>query len=156
VGELYNAVERGGIRASATPDAYYAIVFARCPTEALPSHTLKEIEHVAQRPMHIRRMVSALLRRLRRDVGARVSLGRLLADSSDVGVRNNILALLSSDGALTDEQLTPGVDDLHKEQQRVDGSRIAYDLMNEQYQSVVLGLMDRFGERPLRTMSLAD
>jgi hypothetical protein len=154
VSELYSYAEKDGIRTFANPDAYYAIVFARCPVGALPDHMLKAIEHVSRRPMYTGRMVSSLLRRLRRDEGARLELGLLLTSSSDVGLKNNILALLSLTGKLTDQQMAAGADDLQKEQQRPEGSRVAYDLMSEQYQSVVIGLMDRLGDRLVQTTSV--
>jgi hypothetical protein len=147
VGEVYRHAKSGGIRSFSSPDLFYAVVFARCPVASLPTHLKEAVDHVARRQMYTGRMVSALLRRLRRDEDARLALSEMLVSSSDVGLRNNLIALLAASGTLTDEQMKAGRSDLRNERSKSAGSEVAYDLLSEQFQSVVVGLMDRLGDR---------
>jgi hypothetical protein len=147
VGEVYRHAESGGLRSFSSPDLFYAVVFARCPVASLPTHLKEAVDHVARRQMYTGRMVSALLRRLRRDESARLAFSEMLLSSSDVGLRNNLLALLAASGTLTDEQMKIGRSDLHNERSKAEGSQVAYDLFSEQFQSVAVGLMDRLGDR---------
>ncbi|MDP9050394.1 MAG: NACHT domain-containing protein, partial [Acidobacteriota bacterium] len=139
VGHCYAYALEDGIQ-SVGPDAYYAIIFSRCPEQTLVEHLSKAIEHVARRPMFADKLVWSILRRLRRDDGARQNLAESLETSEDVEMKTNLLALLAQSGGLTHSQTLLAAQELSRERGRPDGSRVAFDLMSGQYQSVIVGL----------------